>query len=260
MAAPAKPPTTTCATTGAAAAEALYAAPAFLEAVRRLPPPPVEESARRQDLEAVQAAQRSRTPAQAAEAEANIAVDPFLFAAVLGPRFTAETAPNTASFLQRVCRSTLPHLQVIKDCWNRPRPFMVDPTLVPLERSLASTKLRSAPAPAPKESLPPQVESPCTAPVAGTSYASSYPSGHAAVGVMLAIVLGEMIPEQRAPLLVFGREYGNARVISGVHFPSDVEAGRILGALLAELMQQDARFQNDLCSARSELRLVLGCG
>jgi acid phosphatase (class A) len=78
------------------------------------------------------------------------------------------------------------------------------------------------------------------------------------VGALLAIVLAEMVPEQRAALFAFGWEYGDARVISGVHFPSDVEAGRILGTMLVEVMLQDRRFRNDLRTARRELRAVLG--
>jgi acid phosphatase (class A) len=71
-------------------------------------------------------------------------------------------------------------------------------------------------------------------------------------------VLAEMLPERRAALFAFGWEYGDARVVSGVHFPSDVEAGRILGTMLVELMSRDARFRNDLRTARRELRRVLG--
>jgi acid phosphatase (class A) len=74
---------------------------------------------------------------------------------------------------------------------------------------------------------------------------------------MMAILLAEMVPEQRSALFAFGWKYGDARVVSGVHFPSDVEAGRILGSLLVETMQRDARFRADLRVAREELREVL---
>ncbi|HTP40616.1 MAG TPA: phosphatase PAP2 family protein [Steroidobacteraceae bacterium] len=236
--------------------ESVYAVPAIFDPVSLLPPPPADEAAQR-DLEAVRAAQQSRTPAQTAEAEANSVVDVFLFTAVLGPRFAPGNVPETTRFLQRVYRTSLPYLRATKDGWNRRRPFVVDPTLTPLQRSLASTRLRSAPAPAPRESLPPQVELPCTAPAADTSHISSYPSGHAFVGSMLAMLLAEMVPEQRAALCAFGREYGDARVTSGVHFPSDVEAGRILASLLIDMLQRDARFREDRRRARLELRKAL---
>ncbi|MEO8314241.1 MAG: phosphatase PAP2 family protein [Pseudomonadota bacterium] len=217
-----------------------YSVPTLRGALQLLPPPPADEAAQ-QDLEAVHAAQQSRTPEQIVEAEASSAMDAFVFDSVLGPAFTRERVPGTAEFIKRVFRSSLPHLQATKNCWNRPRPFMVDPTIAPLERSLASTRLRFAPAPA--EDM---------------SYAPSYPSGHAFVGAMLAILLSELVPERRVELSAFGRAYGDARVTSGVHFPSDVEAGRMLAALLVEALQQDARFRADLRKARQELRRALG--
>jgi acid phosphatase (class A) len=249
--------TTACTSTRDATDDRSYSVPAVFDATRLLAPPPIDATARARDLAEVRAAQQTRTPEQIARAEASSAVDVFLFAAVLGPRFTSERVPKTAAFLRRVYRSSLPYLQSTKNCWNRSRPFVVDPTLVPLARSLASTRVRAAPAPTPATS-PPLADSPCTAPVADTSYAPSYPSGHAAVGAMMAIVLADMVPEQRSALFAFGWEYGEARVISGVHFPSDVEAGRILGTMLVEMMQQDARFRADLNIAREELRLALG--
>jgi acid phosphatase (class A) len=237
--------------------ERLYPVSAVFDATRLIPPPPADDAARERDIEAVRAAERARTPEQAAHVETISTVDVFLFASVLGPRFTPERVPKTAAFLRQVYSSAIPYLQATKSCWNRARPFVVDPTLTPLARSLASTRMRSAPASA-TVVPPPLTDSPCSTPVADASYAPSYPSGHAFVGTMMAIVLAEMVPEQRAGLFAFGWEYGDARVISGVHFPSDVEAGRILGTMLVEMMQQSAHFRADMSAARQELRQVLG--
>jgi acid phosphatase (class A) len=232
--------------------ERTYAVPAMFDATRLLAPPPSDAAAVR-DLEAVRMAQRTRTPEQSAQAEASSAVDVFLFASVLGPRFTPSEVPVTAAFFNHVYRSALPHLQAAKDCWHRDRPFVVDPALKPLARSFDSTKRRSAPT-----ALPTRGDSRCTAAAADSPYSPSYPSGHATVGAMMAILLAEMMPERSAALFVRGWEYGDARVISGVHFPSDVETGRVLGTLLAGLMQQDSQFRADLLAARRELRAVLG--
>jgi acid phosphatase (class A) len=249
--------TTACVSGGRAAEEPAYPVSAVFDATRLIPPPPAEAAARERDIEAVRAAQRARTPEQAAHVETISTVDVFLFASVLGSRFTAERVPKTAAFLRQAYSSAIPYLQAAKNCWNRARPFVVDPTLTPLARSLASTRMRSAPASAPV-ALPSPADSPCAAPVADASYAPSYPSGHAFVGAMMAILLAEMVPEQRTALFAFGWEYGDARVISGVHFPSDVEAGRILGTMLVEMMQQNARFRADMSVARQELRQALG--
>lgn len=61
----------------------------------------------------------------------------------------------------------------------------------------------------------------------------SFPSGHAARAVMLA-VLGAALgpPWLGVVLLVWAPLVGLARVVLGVHYPSDVVAGMVLGALM----------------------------
>ena len=236
--------------------EAAYPVAAPFDATRLLAPPPADAAGLARDLQAVRIAERTRTAEQVAEAESSTSVDVFLFSSVLGPAFTAQRLPVTAAFFSRVYRSSLPYLQAAKDCWHRERPFQVDPTLAPLERSFASTRLRSAPAAAQAASRLPW-DSPCTAPAAKPVYSPSYPSGHATVGAMMAILLAQMVPEHRSALFARGWDYGEARVISGVHFPTDVEAGRVLGTVLVGLMQGDGRFRTDLAAARSELRAAL---
>jgi acid phosphatase (class A) len=235
----------------------LYTVPVVFDATRLLAPPPVDAVGQARDIEVVRNAERMRTPAQAMQAETSSSVDVFLFASVLGPQFTTERLPLTTAFFDRIYRSALPSLQSAKDCWNRERPFVVDPALAPLERSFASTKLRSAPASVQTAPHPP-VDSPCTASVGAKVYSPSYPSGHATIGAMMAILLAQMVPEQRIALFAKGWSYGDARVVSGVHFPSDVEAGRILGTVLVQLMQGDARFRADYRASRKELRAAIG--
>jgi acid phosphatase (class A) len=245
-----------CMHTAGRGADAAYPVPARFDATRLLAPPPADAAGRARDLQAVRMAERTRTAEQVAEAESSTSVDVFLFSSVLGPVFTAQRLPLTAAFFSRVYRSSLPYLQAAKDCWHRERPFQVDPTLAPLARSFASTRLRSAPAPVQAGPRPPR-DSPCTAPTADPVYSPSYPSGHATVGAMMAILLAQMVPEQRSALFARGWDYGEARVISGVHFPTDVEAGRVLGTMLVGLMQNDSRFRSDLTAARRELRAAL---
>jgi acid phosphatase (class A) len=248
----------TCIGAAARAAEDRpYAIPASIDVTRLLAPPPADDAAKVRDLAAVRAAQQTRTAEQAADAEESSAVDVFLFRSVLGPAFTAQRLPRTAALFRRVVRTALPWLQTTKDCWSRPRPFIVDPTLAPLERALASTRVSAGSATsAVRAPLP--ADSPCAAPPADPSLSPSYPSGHAAVGAMDAIVLAQMVPEQRTALFARGWAYGDARVIGGVHFPSDVEAGRILGTMLIGVLEQDVRFRADRDAARKELRSVLG--
>ena len=63
----------------------------------------------------------------------------------------------------------------------------------------------------------------------GKETSAAYPSGHATHGMVYAMILAEIAPEQRPALLQRGREIGWNRVIAGVHYPSDIAAGRVLG-------------------------------
>ncbi|MDE6683779.1 MAG: phosphatase PAP2 family protein, partial [Duncaniella sp.] len=59
----------------------------------------------------------------------------------------------------------------------------------------------------------------------------SYPSGHTSIGWATALVLAEINPERQNEILKRGYEMGESRVICGYHFQSDVDAGRITGAV-----------------------------
>ena len=107
-----------------------------------------------------------------------------------------ERVPKTAAFLRRVYSSAMPYLQATKDAgigsgrssWTR--------------RSRRWRDRWPAPARIPRSASPPMA---CRwrrirrarRPRRG-SYSPSYPSGHATVGAMMAILLAEMVPERRA--------------------------------------------------------------
>jgi acid phosphatase (class A) len=86
---------------------------------------------------------------------------------------------------------------------------------------------------------------------------TSYPSGHAAFGFACAALLSAIIPEQRAGLYARGRQYAESRVIIGVHFPADIEQGRVAGAIGMALLMQNASYQRLFQQARTELRAAL---
>ena len=61
-------------------------------------------------------------------------------------------------------------------------------------------------------------------------------------------------PEKRAELFARGWEYGENRVVGGVHFQTDVDAGRIDAAVIAAAFMRHPDFRNDFSAAKSELR------
>lgn len=87
---------------------------------------------------------------------------------------------------------------------------------------------------------------------------SSYPSGHATYGTLCAIFIAQMVPEKQAQIFKRADEYRQSRLIVGAHFPTDIEAGRIVATAAAAVMSQNFAFQRDLAVARTELRAALG--
>jgi acid phosphatase (class A) len=82
---------------------------------------------------------------------------------------------------------------------------------------------------------------------------ASYPSGHAMAGWAWGLVLGELAPAKASGLMQAGREIGDSRVICGVHYQSDVEAGRMLGAAMVSREHANAEFRADFAAAKAEL-------
>jgi len=82
---------------------------------------------------------------------------------------------------------------------------------------------------------------------------SSWPSGHAMLGWTYALLLAEMVPAQAGAILKRGHDYGDSRVICGVHFLSDVQAGRTVASALVAKLHADPQFAADLAAAKAEL-------
>ena len=81
----------------------------------------------------------------------------------------------------------------------------------------------------------------------------SYPSGHSAVGWTWALILAELTPERVNEILQRGFAFGQSRVICGVHWQSDVDAGRVVGAGAVARLHADAAFDADMEAAKKEL-------
>jgi acid phosphatase (class A) len=62
----------------------------------------------------------------------------------------------------------------------------------------------------------------------------AYPSGHGAWGVLEAALLAQLQPGKQDVIQRCGRQVGYDRVLGGVHYPTDVDAGQRLGTAFAE--------------------------
>ena len=81
----------------------------------------------------------------------------------------------------------------------------------------------------------------------------SYPSGHAAVGWAWALILSELAPDRANALLQRGHAFGQSRVVCGVHWQSDVDQGRLMGAAAVARLHADPTFQAQAALARAEI-------
>ncbi len=81
----------------------------------------------------------------------------------------------------------------------------------------------------------------------------SYPSGHAAVGWAWALLLAGIAPDKADAVLQRGHAFGQSRVICGVHWQSDVDNGRLMGAAAVARLQSDTTFQAQAALARQEI-------
>lgn len=211
----------------------LVAAPVFaadgpvVDLAALLPPPPAAGSAAaRQDLDGVLAVQAHRTPAEIAAAQADRLHSVFRFADVFGTSFTPQKLPHTAAFFARVVAYDKGEVKTVKAFWHHPRPALASHAVHPLSQEQPDDW--------------------------------SYPSGHSTLGYTEAVLLANMVPERRAAIFARANLYAHHRIVMGVHYPSDVEAGRLAGTVLGGRLLTDPAWRAGYAAARVELRRALG--
>lgn len=200
-----------------------YLSPAQIDSTRFLGPPP-DAAATQREIEFMLSLQARRTPEQVKLVTADHEQSVFRFASVMGDKFQRERLPLTARLFETLHETGNAMEKQGKNKWQRVRPPLADARIKPLAKY---------------------------------SRSGSYPSGHATFSFLSAIVLADLVPEKSEQIFARAREFGDNRVIGGVHYPSDVAAGQRLATLIAVLIQQNPGFQQDYAAARSELRAVL---
>jgi acid phosphatase (class A) len=179
------------------------------------------------ELAEIHRVEQTRTPEEVLTAQADDKEeDIFSYRDVLGDRFAAEALPVTALFSAHVHNDESVVGGPLKKKFQRPRPYQFDSTLHPV--------------------------------CALTAEPSSYPSGHALSGYLLAFSLVEMVPEKSQQILARADNYAHNRIVCGVHYSSDVEASRRIALATFGYMMATPRFQKELAAARAETRQRLG--
>jgi acid phosphatase (class A) len=207
-----------------------YLAPRELpDSLALLPPPPAEGSPA---LAADGAAFRALTPLQGtprgtlAERDANLAFPAAAatFACALGMPISEQATPNLNMLLRRTLTDAGLATYKAKDTYRRTRPFVEFKT--------------GSCTPGEEDSL---------------RNDGSYPSGHSSIGWAWALVLAEIAPERADALLQRGRAFSQSRAICGVHWQSDIEAGRLTGAATVARLHANPVFVAQMQAAQREI-------
>lgn len=165
-----------------------------------------------------------------AQATADDAVDPWkAFAGVMGADFTAANYPATKALFDQVMAVAGPAIGQTKAATFRPRPFVAMPN-----------------------------HPTCITPTDYIRNMSAYPSGHATLGWAWGLVLAEIAPARADALLKRGFDYGQSRIVCGLHWSSDVSASYALGAAAVARMHADPGTRALFDAARAEVSARTG--
>lgn len=194
-----------------------------------LPPPPADGSARQAaDSEALKAAVSGTSPERWAQAVADASLSfpqsVQSFADILGQPIDARATPHLAMLLQRSMIDAGLGTYKAKTHYMRVRPFAAE-----------------------------QMASCTPGDEAALRKDGSYPSGHAAIGWMWALVMTDIAPDKADAMLKRGLDFGQSRVICRLHWQSDVEASRLVGAAVFARLQADPVYRAQLALARAEV-------
>ncbi len=203
-----------------------YVSPSEVDLDDILPPPPLPDSASQAaDMKAVMDAQNARSAKDVQQAMADFKKSIFRFQDVLGPNFTPANLPYTNAFFRRILGDDEKIVSEAKDYFARPRPFITNVDVNPI-------MLRPG--------------------------GGGYPSGHSTFAYVAAVIMSMMVPEKREAIFARADKFEQMRVISGEHYPTDVAAGRLAGAVIANAMIHSPKFMADFAVSKAEVRKALG--
>jgi acid phosphatase (class A) len=183
------------------------------------PPPLIDSPEQAADLAEVRAVYYAAGSNDIAAAYSEKKFSIFNFTPAIGDFFQPGKFPKTEAFFDKVQKDAETVTDKAKDYYQRPRPYVTDPTL-------ANGKLEKS---------------------------FSYPSGHSTESMVLALVLAEVFPDKHDALIAKARSIGWHRVEIARHYPTDIYAGRVLAQAIVKQFDKNDDFQNDLAEAKTEI-------
>lgn len=150
----------------------------------------------------------------------------------LGFRLERATAPALVTLLNRIAEDALAISAEAKLRHPRLRPFQTSP----LQRVCG-------------QAAPPRLDP--------NAKGTGYPSGHAAAGWSAALVLVELVPGGAQAIIGRAVAFGQSRVVCGLHYPADVDAGHFIGSAVMARAFEKPGFRQDLACAKREVEAIM---
>ena len=185
-----------------------------------------DSAATRAELDELLGLQKTRSDADVAAARADRKTEVRRFYTALGfPEAANPDLPLLRALAETVEDDTRPYVRAAKEKFRRLRPYEIEPRLEP-----------------------------CIDNVRGDL---SYPSGHASYGYVTAYLLRELVPERSDQLMARADDFARQRMVCGVHFRSDIEAGRHGAQWLIFALDASPEYRADADAARAQVRAAL---
>ena len=190
-----------------------------------VPPPAAESDGTKAELAGLKTyvATRTNDIANYAANDDDVSLNHFL--ALMSIPIDIFSMPQTKSFFEALAATVEATVNPAKQAFNRARPTALDPAI-------------TSPIPAKNP--------------------GSYPSAHATLGYLYAIMLSEIAPEKKTELFVRGNGYAYNRFVLGLNFATDVEAGKVAAAAIAAVLWRSAELTKQFAAAKAELRPAMG--
>ena len=150
-----------------------------------------------------------------------------IFSCAIDAEISKEDTPQLYRLLRRSATDAGLSTYAAKKHYQKDRPFMINksPSCVPAKEAYLRTS-------------------------------GSYPSGHAAIGWLWGQIFSEISPEHSNKTLSRGWEMGESRLICNVHWQSDVDAGRTMGAATFARLHANSEFTKAMAAAKLEIASV----
>jgi acid phosphatase (class A) len=92
----------------------------------------------------------------------------------------------------------------------------------------------------------------------GLNKSGSFPSTHAGVGMLWALILTQLAPDKADAVAAKGYQFGESRLVCGFHYPSDLAAGRLAMTVLFARLQTNQAFKDQMLAAKAKMDELRG--